>query len=176
MYRSYNCVNLIQNITCRYQAGPLRIFQIGLDKNRASILQIPKYDTQYKICMLSYYQKVCANKKIGRHEDNRWINIARFLSDDAKIKDKFEKRLAEDVQQKVVEFKGEKLGKLKERVLDLQPIDSNDDKEKGRETTKFIEKQSTESKELSKDDVILKKGIIYLLNIVSYLTSNLYLA
>lgn len=162
MYRSYNYLNFIQNITCRYQADPLCIFQIGVNKRHASILIMPKYSTRYKgykVHMLSYSQKVCANNKIGRHEDNKWISIARFLSDDAKIKNKSEKRLAEDVQQKVVELKEEKLGKLKERALDIETIDSNN-KEKGRETTKFIEKQSAESKELSKDDVMLKKGII----------------
>lgn len=158
MYRSYNYLNFIQNITCRYQADPLYIFQIGLNKRHTSILITPKYDIQYKVRMFSYSQKVCANKKIGRHENSRWISIARFLSDDTKIKDKSEKRLAEDVQQKVVELKEEKLGKLKERILNIEPIDSSDDKEKGKEPTKFVEKQSTESKELPKDDVMAKKA------------------
>lgn len=160
MYRSYNYLNFIQTITCRYQADPLYIFQIGINKRHASILIMPKYGTRYKVHMLSYSQKVCANRKVDRHESGRWISIARFFSDDAKIKNKSEKRLAEDVQQTVVELKEEKLGKLKERVLDIELIDSNSDKEKGRETTKFVEKKSIESKELSKDDVMSKKGII----------------
>lgn len=171
MYRSYNYLNFIQTITCRYQADPLYIFQIGINKRHASILIMPKYGTRYKVHMLSYSQKVCANRKVDRHESGRWISIARFFSDDAKIKNKSEKRLAEDVQQTVVELKEEKLGKLKERVLDIELIDSNSDKEKGRETTKFVEKKSIESKELSKDDVMSKK--VKKRNIVDKSTSSL---
>lgn len=162
MYRSYNHLNFIRNITCRYHADQLCIFQVGLSKRHASILIMPKYDTQYKVHMLSYSQKIFANKKISRHENGRWIDIARFLSDDSKTKkDKSEKRLAEDVQDKIIELNEDKLGKLKERVLDIEPIDSSDDKEKEKEATKFAEKQSAESKEASKDDVMSKKGIIY---------------
>ncbi|CAL1685358.1 unnamed protein product [Lasius platythorax] len=159
MYRSYNHLNFIRNITCRYHADQLCIFQVGLSKRHASILIIPKYDTQYKVHVLSYSQKIFANKKISRHENGRWIDIARFSSDDAKTKkDKSEKRLAEDVQHKIIELNEDKLGKLKERVLDIEPIDSSDDKEKGKEATKFAEKQSAESKETSKDDVMSKKA------------------
>lgn len=115
--------------------------------------------------MLSYSQKVFANKKIGRHENGSWI--ARFLSDNAKTKkDESEKRLSEDVQQKIIELNEEKLGKLKERVLDIKPLDSSDDKEKEREVTKFADKQSAEFKESLKDDVMSKKGMIMIFNIV----------
>lgn len=162
MYRSYNHLNFIRNMTRQYHADKLCMFQIGLNKRHASILIIPKHDVQYKIQKFSYSQKIYTNKKIGRNEDGRWIGIAKFSSDEAKTKkDKSEKKLAEDVQQKIIELNEEKLGKLKERVLNIEPVDSSNDKEKGREATKFAEKQSVESKELSKDDVTSKKGIIY---------------
>ncbi|KAM0727586.1 Proton-coupled zinc antiporter SLC30A9, mitochondrial [Formica fusca] len=159
MYRFYNHLNFIRNMTCQYHADQLCIFQIGLNKRHASILIMPKYGVQYKVQKLLYSQKVFANKKIGRNEDGRWIGIAKFSSDEAKIKkDKSEKRLAEDVQQKIIELNEDKLGKLKERVLNIEPIDSSNDKEKEKEAIKFIEKQSAESKELSKDDVMSKKA------------------
>lgn len=67
-------------------------------------------------------------------------------------------KLAEEVQQRIIELNEEKLGKLKERVLDIEPVVS-DKKEEG-QAAKLIEKQySAESKEL-KDDIALKKGII----------------
>ncbi|XP_072747668.1 proton-coupled zinc antiporter SLC30A9, mitochondrial [Anoplolepis gracilipes] len=158
MYRSYNHINFIRNTTHRHDANQLfSIFQIGLNKKHASILIVPKYGTQCKVHMLSYSKSIFANKKIGRHEDGRWIGIARFLSDDVKSKkDKSEKKLAEDVQQKIIELNEEKLGKLKERVLDIELIDSSDDKEKGKDA-KFAEKQFAESKEMSKDDAMSKK-------------------
>jgi len=83
--------------------------------------------------------------------------MTRFLSDDAKFKDKPEIKLAEEVQQKIIELNEEKLGKLKERVLDIEPITS-DEKKEG-QTAKLVEKQSAEFKESSKDDVTSKKGI-----------------
>ncbi|XP_050447051.1 zinc transporter 9 [Cataglyphis hispanica] len=159
MYRSHNHLNFIRNITRQYHADKLCIFQIGLNKRHASILIIPKHDVQYKIHKFLYSQKIFTDKKIGTNEDGRWIDIAKFSSDDAKAKkNKSEKKLAEDVQQKIIELNEEKLGKLKERVLNVEPIDSSNDKEKGREATKFAEKQSVESKELSKDDVTSKKA------------------
>lgn len=88
--------------------------------------------------------------------------MTRFLSDDVKTKkDKFEKILAEDSQQRIIELNEEKLGKLKERVLNIEPIIPVD--KKGEETgkmAKLTEKQSTESKELLRDDITLKKGIM----------------
>jgi len=84
--------------------------------------------------------------------------MTRFLSDDAKSKNK-ETKLVEEVQQKIIELNEEKLGKLKERVLDIEPVIS-DNKKEGQTTKTVVEKQSAESKESLKDDVISKKGII----------------
>lgn len=156
MYRSYNHLNFIRNITCRYHTDQLCIFQIGLSKRHASILIVPNYGAQCKVHMLSYSQNVFANKKIGWHENGRWIDLARFLSDNAKTKDDSEKKLSEDVQHKIIELNEEKLGKLKERVLDIKPFDSS--KEKEREAAKFADKQSAEFKESLKDDVMSKKA------------------
>ncbi|XP_029173902.1 zinc transporter 9 [Nylanderia fulva] len=159
MYRSYNHLNFIRSITCRYHADQLCIFQIGLSKRHASILIVPKYGAQCKVHVLSYSQNVFANKKIDKHENGRWINLARFLSDNAKSKkDDSETKLGQQVQQKIIELNEDKLGKLKERVLDIKPIDSSDDKEKEKEVTKFAERQSAESKESLKDDVLSKKA------------------
>lgn len=87
--------------------------------------------------------------------------MTRFLSDDAKSnKDKSETKLAEEVQQRIIELNEEKLGKLKERVLNIEPVVS-DGKEKAAkgQAAKLVEKQSAESKEPLKDDVASKKGI-----------------
>jgi len=158
LHLSCNPLNFIRNVTCRYHANQSCIFHIGLSKRHASILIMPKYDTRYKVHMLINPQKMVANKKLLQSEDYRWI-CTRFLSDHAKIKDKSEKKLAEDVQQRIIELNEEKLGKLKERVLDIKPISTIDEKkEEKTEATKFAVKQSTESKESSKDDAVSKKG------------------
>lgn len=158
LHRSHNLINFIRNVTCQYHANQLCIFQIGVFRRHASILIVPKYGMQYKVHSFSNSQKVFANRKIGRHEDCRWTCVTRFFSDDTKSnKDKSEK-LVEEVQQRIIELNEEKLGKLKERVLDIEPIIS-DEKEEGKKlAAKHVEKQSAELKELSKDDVTSKKG------------------
>lgn len=158
LYRPHNLVNFIRNVTCRYHADQMCIFQIGLLRRHASILIVPKYGTRYKIHSFSNSQKVFANRKIDRHGDCRWVCVTRFFSDYTKSnKDKSEK-LGEEVQQRIIELNEDKLGKLKERVLDIEPIVS-DEKGDGKELApKLVEKQSAESKESSKDDVTSKKG------------------
>ncbi|KYN38207.1 Zinc transporter 9 [Trachymyrmex septentrionalis] len=155
-HRPHNFINFIRNVTCRYHTDQLCIFQIGLVRRHASILIVPKYGIQYKVHTFSNSQKVFANRKVGRHSDCKWTCMTRFLSDDAKFKDKPEIKLAEEVQQKIIELNEEKLGKLKERVLDIEPITS-DEKKEG-QTAKLVEKQSAEFKESSKDDVTSKKA------------------
>lgn len=156
LHRPHNFINFIRNVTCRYHADQLCIFHVGLIRRHASILIVPKYGTRHKVHTFSNSQTVVANRKIGRHGDCRWTCATRFSSDDAKSnKDKSETKLAEEVQQRIIELNEEKLGKLKERVL--EPIIS-DEKEKGKGQAAKLEKQSAESKEPSKDDIVLKKG------------------
>lgn len=121
---------------------------------------MPKYDTPYKVHTLINPPKIVANKKIVQYEYYKWIRSTRFSSDDAKTKNKSDKKLVEEVQQRIIELNEEKLGKLKERVLDIEPITSAiDEKEEVKiEATKLATKQSTESKELLKDDAVSKKG------------------
>ncbi|XP_011638830.1 zinc transporter 9 isoform X2 [Pogonomyrmex barbatus] len=157
LHRPHNLANFVRNVICRYHVDQLCIFQIGLIRRHASILVVPKYGTRYKAYTFLNSQKIFTNRKIGRHEDCRWTCIARFLSDDAK--DKSDKKLAEDVQQRIIELNEEKLGKLKERVLDIEPVISNEKEDgKGQTATKLAEKQSAEFKEPSKDDVMSKKA------------------
>ncbi|XP_012054870.1 PREDICTED: zinc transporter 9 [Atta cephalotes] len=154
-HRSHNFINFIRNVTCRYHTNQLCIFQIGLVRRHASILIVPKYDIQYKVHTFSNSQKVFANRKVSRHRDIKWTCMTRFLSDDAKSKNK-ETKLVEEVQQRIIELNEEKLGKLKERVLDVEPTIS--DKKKEGQTAKLVDKQSAESKESLKDDIISKKA------------------
>ncbi|KYM81222.1 Zinc transporter 9 [Atta colombica] len=154
-HRSHNFINFIRNVTCRYHTNQLCIFQIGLVRRHASILIVPKYDIQYKVHTFSNSQKVFANRKVSRHRDIKWTCMTRFLSDDAKSKNK-ETKLVEEVQQRIIELNEEKLGKLKERVLDVEPAIS--DKKKEGQTAKLVDKQSAESKESLKDDIISKKA------------------
>lgn len=156
LHRPHNLVNFIRNVTCRYHVDRLCIFQIGLIRRHASILIVPKYGTRYKVHTFSNSQKVFANRKAGGHGDCRWTCATRFSSDDAKsIRDKSEVKLAEEVQQRIIELNEDKLGKLKERVLDIEPVISDEKKEEKKQVAKLIEKQSAESKE-SKDDVLMK--------------------
>ncbi|KAG5341286.1 ZNT9 protein, partial [Acromyrmex charruanus] len=150
-HRPHNFINFIRNLTCRYHTDQLCIFQIGLVRRHASILIVPKYDIQYKVHTFSNSQKVFANRKVGKHRDCKWTCVTRFLSD---AKSKSETKIIEEVQQRVIELNEEKLGKLKERVLDVKPV-TFDEKKEG-QTGKLVEKQSAESKE-SKDDVVSKK-------------------
>lgn len=161
LYRSCNLLNFIRN-TSRYRADQLYVLQIGLISRHASIFVISKYGTQYKVCKFMNPQKTFINKKVEKYDDWRWICMTRFLSDDAKAKkDKSEKILIEDSQQRIIELDKGKLGKLKERILDIKPINLIDKKgEQTGEIAKLNEKQSTESKESSKDDLTLKKGIM----------------
>jgi len=161
LHRPHNLVSFIRNVTCRYHADQLYIFQIGLIRRHSSILIVPKYGTQYKVHTFSNSQKVFANNRVDRLGDCRWICATRFSSSNAKSdKDKSDIKLAENVQQRIIELNEEKLGKLKERVLDIEPVIS-DEKEEGKgQTAKLIVKQSAESKESTKDDNASKKGII----------------
>ncbi|EGI57333.1 PREDICTED: zinc transporter 9 [Acromyrmex echinatior] len=151
-HRPHNFINFIRNLTCRYHTDQLCIFQIGLVRRHASILIVPKYDIQYKVHTFSNSQKVFANRKVGKHRDCKWTCVTRFLSD---AKSKSETKITEEVQQRIIELNEEKLGKLKERVLDVKPVTSDEKKEA--QTGKLVEKQSAESKE-SKDDVVSKKA------------------
>lgn len=165
LHRSHYLLNLIRN-TNRYHIDQLCVLQIGLIRRHASLFIIPKYGTSYKVCKFTSAQKIFINEKIDRHDNWRWIYTSRFLSDDMKIKkDKSEKILDEDSQQRIIELDKEKLGKLKERVLDIEPIiPTNKKREEIGEAVKLIEKPSTDSKK-SSDDVTLKKGIILSISI-----------
>lgn len=159
LHRSHNLVNFIRT-TCRYHTDQLCIFQIGLIRRHASILIMPKYGTRYKVHMFSNSQKIFANRKTGRHGDCRWICATRFSSDSAKSnKDKPEVKLVEEIKQRIIELNEEKLGKLKERVLDVEPVISDEKEEGKRQTAKLVEKQPAESKEPSSKDDVLKKGM-----------------
>lgn len=157
LHRPHNLVSFIRNVTCRYHADRSCIFQIGLIR-RHSILIVPKYGTRCKVHAFSNSQKIFA-KRAGRQDgDCRWTCATRFSSDDAKSNgDKSEVKLAEEVQQRIIELNEEKLGKLKERALNVEPVISNEKKEEKEQAAKLAEKQSAESKE-SKDDIALKKG------------------
>ncbi|XP_032682993.1 zinc transporter 9 isoform X1 [Odontomachus brunneus] len=159
LHRSYNLLNFIRNAS-RCHVDQLCVFQIGLIRRHASIFIIPKCGIRYKVCKFTSAQKIFINRKVDKHDDWRWIYMTRFLSDDTKTKkDKSEKILAEDSQQRIIELNEETLGKLKERVLDIEPIIPADKKEEEtEETAKLTEKQSTESKESLKDDITLKKA------------------
>ncbi|XP_011868185.1 PREDICTED: zinc transporter 9 isoform X1 [Vollenhovia emeryi] len=158
LHRPHNLVSFIRNVTCRYHADRLCTFHIGLIKRHASVLIVPKYGTRYKVHAFSNSQKVFANRKTGRHGDCRWTCAARF-SDDAKSnKDGSEVKLANEVKQRIIELNEEKLGKLKERVLDIEPVIS-DEKEVGKgQAAKLVEKKSAEFKEPLKDDAASKKA------------------
>ncbi|XP_028046272.1 zinc transporter 9 isoform X2 [Monomorium pharaonis] len=163
LHRPCNLVKFIRNVTCRYHADQLCIFQIGLVRRHASILIVPKYSTQHnKVHTNSqvFEFTVFANRKIGRHGDCRWICVTKLLSDDAKFnKDKSEAKLAEEVQQRIIELNEEKLGQLKERVLDIEPVVSKEKEEAAKgQAPKFVEKQTTEFKESLKNDVAPKKA------------------
>lgn len=108
---------------------------------------MPKYGIPYKVHTLSTYTYICSNKRIDRYEDCRWTYLKRFLSDDTKT----DKKSTEDVQQRIIELKEEKLGQLKERILDIE-IKSNE-KEKDK-VTNIAEKQFVE---FSKNDAVSKK-------------------
>lgn len=161
LHQHHNLINFIRNVTCRYHVDQLYIFQVGLIRRHASILIVPKYGTRYKVHTFTNSQKIFANRKIGRHGDCRWAYAARFSSNDAKSnKDKPEVKLVEEVQQRIIELSEEKLGQLKERVLDIESVISDEKKDGKGQATKLVEEQSAESKELSKDDIVLsKKGM-----------------
>lgn len=154
-------LNFIQNIN-RYHADQLCIFQIGLTKRYANILIMPKCGTQYnRIHTLSNPRKVFFTRKIGK-QDWRWTCM-RFTSDESKIKqEKLDKKLADDVQQKIIELNQEKLGKLKERVLNVESISADNKEEAQSEAADIIEKDSEQPKQPLIDDTTSKKGMIFI--------------
>ncbi|RLU23218.1 hypothetical protein DMN91_003421 [Ooceraea biroi] len=158
LLQSRTFLSYVRNINW-YHIDQLCIYQIGLTRRHASILIMPKYGTRYKIHTLSSSQRVLANRKVDKYEGCTYAK--RFSSDTKAKKDKLEKKLTEESQQRVIELNEEKLGKLKERVLDIEAISSTDEREdeKG-EATKLAEKQSEskESKEATKDDITSKKA------------------
>jgi len=154
LQRSRNLLNFTININ-RYDTAQLCI---GLTRKHANALIIPKYGTQYTVYQLFYSQRILANKKVDKYKDCRWTCIKRFSSDTKIKKDQPEKKVIKDSQkQKVTVLDKEKLGKLKERLLDIEPI-SCIDEQKDEKATKSVEKQLAESNELTKDDIASKKG------------------
>lgn len=160
LQRSCTFVSFIRNLS-RYHTDQLCIYQIGLTRRHASILIMPKYGTRYKIHTLSNSQRVFSNKKMDVHEHRWWIYPRRFSSDTKAKKDKVEKKLNEE-SQRIIELEEEKLGKLKERVLNIEPISSTDEKETAKAEANNSEKQPVDSKVPSEDDSISKKGNIYI--------------
>ncbi|XP_014469178.1 PREDICTED: zinc transporter 9 [Dinoponera quadriceps] len=161
LHRSYKFLNFIRSTSIRCNVDRLGVYQVEFIRRHASIFIIPKYGTRYKMCKFTSSQRILINGKVDKYDDRRSIYTTRFLSDDAKTKKDKSEKIVGDSQQRIIELDEEKLGKLKERVLDIEPISPVDKSrvETG-ETAKLAEKQSAESKESLKDDVLdtLKKA------------------
>lgn len=125
LHRSYTLLKFIRNVSC-HCADEQCIFQIGLSRRYSSILITPNPDVRN-----------FSLKKAEKFTDLKWTCIVslREISDDVKEKKNGDvlqqkKVSVEDGQEKFIELTEEKLGKLKERPLTVEPIVKTDDKKK----------------------------------------------
>lgn len=162
LHRSYNILKFIQYNVNGCRREQFHIFQIGIAKRHTST-----YIKQKLIHVISSSSKLCYNK----HVNPRWIcsTASKSNADKVKntIKNKKEKVLATDkevkadaqvVVQRVVELKEEKLGQLKERALDVEPVNLDGNVKK--ESVKLItdEKVKKDDKKAVLNDKVIKKG------------------
>ncbi|XP_001606946.2 zinc transporter 9 isoform X1 [Nasonia vitripennis] len=143
LHRSYSLLSFLRRNTngcCREQ---FYLYQIGLAKRHTSTFIKQKF-----IHVISNSSKLCHNK----HADTRWMcATARLASNDAKSKSEVVEKAAEvkaepeadaAITHRIVELNEENLGKLKERVLNVEaPAPKTAEKEK--EEVKVIKKEKT---------------------------------
>ena len=167
LHRSYSLLSfLLRNVngSCREQ---FYILQIGLAKRHTSTFIKQKF-----IHVISNSLNQCHNK----HANARWTRtpITRLASSDAKGKiEKVEKeekmnKLNEteakhqvDLTQRIVELKGENLGNLKERVLNVEATTSAiNDKNDEAPTTPKKEKKKKDEKKIAADETAKKSNLL----------------
>ncbi|XP_035733125.1 zinc transporter 9-like isoform X2 [Vespa mandarinia] len=165
LHRSYTLLNFFRNISC-HCTGEHCIFQIGLSRRRSNILITPNHGVRCKVHVISNSQSNFGQKKAGKTGDLKWTCIItrRTASDDIKGKGigdllQQEKIFIQDGQDRVIELNEEKLGKLKERPLNVEPVVEIDDKKKKdpAKVAEFIDKPVIESKETAEEDITSKK-------------------
>ncbi|XP_046821599.1 zinc transporter 9 isoform X2 [Vespa crabro] len=165
LHRSYTLLNFFRNISC-HCTGEHCIFQIGLSRRRSNILITPNHGVRCKVHVISNSQSNFGQKKAGKTGDLKWTCIItrRTASDDIKGKGigdllQQEKIFIQDGQDRVIELNEEKLGKLKERPLNVEPVVETDDKKKKdpEKVAEFVDKPVIESKETAEEDITSKK-------------------
>ncbi|XP_058807370.1 proton-coupled zinc antiporter SLC30A9, mitochondrial [Phymastichus coffea] len=160
LHRSYSLLSFIQRSVSSCHTGKFYILQVGFAKRHKSTFIRQKF-----IHLISSTSKVCHNK----HVDTRWIYTSSRLvfnntktksqKEDKAVLNKTEQKQDADVTQRVVELKVENLGKLKERVLNVEaaaPATRTDDV---KQDVKIItkEKSKKEEKKAPIEEAVVKK-------------------
>ncbi|XP_051165947.1 zinc transporter 9 isoform X2 [Leptopilina boulardi] len=158
LHRSYSLLSFIRrNVIC-HCADRLYVFHIGVAKKHTSIFITSKY-----VHVISKTQKIFNNnnntsaRKIG---ELRWIHASasRFIA--GKIEEKSEKIVEQPLKQKVIEHDKKKLGKVKERDLEVKAANLEDIVKKDE---KFVKEKKKEEKivekEIGKDENLIPKKV-----------------
>lgn len=165
LHRSYTLLNFFRNISC-HCTGEHCIFQIGLSRRRSNIFITPNHGVRCKVHVISNSQSNFGQKKAGKTGHLKWTYVVtrRTVSDDIKKKEigdlpQQEKTLIQVGQDRVIELSEEKLGKLKERPLNVESVKIDDKKKKDPEkVAESVDKPVIEGKETA-EDVTSKKGM-----------------
>lgn len=158
LHRSYSLLSFIRrNVIC-HCADRLYVFHIGVAKKHTSIFITSKY-----VHVISKTQKIFNNNNTSARkiDELRWIHASasRFIA--GKIEEKSEKIVEQPLKQKVIEHDKKKLGKVKERDLEVKAANLEDIVKKDE---KFVKEKKKEEKiiekEIGKDEnLIPKKGM-----------------
>ncbi|XP_033211950.1 zinc transporter 9 [Belonocnema kinseyi] len=152
LHRSYSLLSFIRrNVTC-HCTDRFYVFHVGVTRRHASIFITPKY-----VHVISNTQKSYNNPSPRKIGETRWIHASasRLATKEIggkKTTEKLEKVVKSTLKQKVIELDREKLGKVKERDLDVQVLSSQDDAKKEEKPRKKEEK-----KEVGKEETPVAK-------------------
>lgn len=156
LHRSYSLLSFIRrNVTC-HCADRLYVFHIGVAKKHTSIFITPKY-----VHVISKTQRIFNNTTTRKIGELRWIHASasRFIAE--KIEEKPEKVVEQPLKQKIIEHDKEKLGKVKERDLEVKAASLEDVSKKEEKFVKDKKKDDkTGEKEVAKDEISAKKGAL----------------
>lgn len=156
LHRSYSLLSFIRrNVTC-HCTDRFYVFHVGVTRRHASIFSTPKY-----VHVISNTQKTCNNPSPRKIGETQLIHASasRLATKEIEEKktEKLEKVVKSTLKQKVVELDGEKLGKVKERDLDVKVLSSQDDTKKEEKPRKKEEKR-----EVGKEETpVAKKGSFF---------------
>jgi hypothetical protein len=160
LHRSYSFFSFIRYNVHSSRQEQVYLLHVALQKRHTST-----FIKQQFIYVISNTSKFCSNN----YNSRQLITvIKRFISNDSKSKNEkvekadINKKENSEIKQKIVELDEEKLGKIKERLLNIESIDSitNNIKNTCMKLSKK-DKIKADEKKLSIEELAVKKCIAF---------------